>query len=176
MTYVLLGGSKDRKSNNDDKHEHGQEKRIPSTYAEGIKNTWLWHERTHRTLGTSPRVRLLGPRQHKRECYYDIFPGQILFSDVFPCILANINSIVPMWLFFAFSTLRHALRKVSLTLGPHIYKLRSCVYKEQHRVEPNNDKTRYWTIKYETLDLENTLCTLMDSQNINLYLVLTCQN
>ena len=34
---VFPGGSIKRKSNNDDKHGHGQEKRRPSTYVEGKK-------------------------------------------------------------------------------------------------------------------------------------------
>ena len=35
---VFPRGSKKRKSNNDDKHGHGQEKRRPSTYVEGKTN------------------------------------------------------------------------------------------------------------------------------------------
>ena len=37
-TAVFPGGSKKRKSNNDSKNGHGQEKRRPSTYVEGTKN------------------------------------------------------------------------------------------------------------------------------------------
>ena len=36
IVAVFPRGSKKRKSNNDDEHDHGQEKRRPSTHVEGI--------------------------------------------------------------------------------------------------------------------------------------------
>ena len=39
---VFPRGSKKRKSNNDDKHDHGQEKRRTSTYVEGRIDKYLF--------------------------------------------------------------------------------------------------------------------------------------
>ena len=40
---VFPRGSKNRKSNNDDKHDYGQEKRRPLTYVEGKNKSFLMH-------------------------------------------------------------------------------------------------------------------------------------